>query len=81
MHFRNSCGFGLNGRILQFCRYFQETCVTRSLIAGKVLTGCTVIVSSATNTFMRVMQLKRGLPLISTLQEPHFPALHGPNPP
>src|SRR6266704_6093223 len=44
-------------------------------MTGKALIGCTVIVSSARNRFMRVMQARRGRPLISALHEPHLPAL------
>ena len=37
--------------------------------------GDTVMVSPASNVFMRVMHMSRGLPLISALHEPHLPAL------
>jgi hypothetical protein len=42
---------------------------------GKVRMGATEIVSPAGNVFMRVMHIRRGLPLISALHEPHLPAL------
>ena len=35
----------------------------------------TVIVSVSVNVDMRVMHSRRGMPLISALQEPHLPAL------
>src|SRR5690606_34314190 len=44
-------------------------------MTGKVLSGWTVMVSSAANTFIRVMHASRGRPLISMLHEPHLPAL------
>ena len=37
--------------------------------------GDTVMVSSGLKVFMRVMHMRRGLPLISALHEPHLPAL------
>src|SRR5258705_131907 len=37
--------------------------------------GDTVMVSSGLKVFMRVMHIRRGLPLISALHEPHLPAL------
>ena len=49
--------------------------MTRSLITGKVRIGVTVMVSSGSNSDMRVMHASRGLPLISIEQEPHLPAL------
>ena len=56
-------------------RSSSDTSVTRSLITGNVLSGWTVIVSSGSKMFMRVMHASLGLPLISMLHEPHLPAL------
>src|SRR5882672_2156769 len=44
-------------------------------MTGKLLMGCTVIMASGSNRFIRVMQDRRGRPLISMLHGPHFPAL------
>ena len=44
-------------------------------MTGNARRGVTVTVSSSVNVFMRVMQASRGRPLISTLHEPHLPAL------
>ena len=42
---------------------------------GKVRIGDTVMVSPGSKVFMRVMHMRRGLPLTSALHEPHLPAL------
>ncbi len=42
---------------------------------GKVRIGATVIGSSGLKVSIRVMHMRRGLPLISALHEPHLPAL------
>src|SRR2546426_1084978 len=42
---------------------------------GKVFRGATVMGSPGVKVFIRVMHMRRGLPLISALQEPHLPAL------
>src|SRR5690606_30661121 len=44
-------------------------------MTGKVRIGVTVMVSSSAKVDIRVMQPRRGLPLISMEQEPHLPAL------
>ena len=44
-------------------------------MTGKVRIGVTVSVSSSANVYIRVMQLSRGMPLISIEHEPHLPAL------
>ena len=44
-------------------------------MTGNVFTGETVITSPGANSFIRVMHMSFGWPLISALQEPHFPAL------
>jgi hypothetical protein len=53
----------------------KPTSVTRSRTTGNARSGVTVIVSSRSNTDMRVMHISRGRPLISAEQEPHLPAL------
>ena len=42
---------------------------------GNVFMGATVIGSFSGRVSMRVMHIRRGSPLISAEQEPHFPAL------
>src|SRR5947209_20007154 len=42
---------------------------------GNAFMGRTVIGWSVGSVFMRVMHMRRGLPLISAEQEPHLPAL------
>ena len=49
--------------------------MTRSRITGKARIGVTVIVSAGSKSDSRVMHSSRGLPLISALHDPHFPAL------
>jgi hypothetical protein len=44
-------------------------------MTGNVRNGVTVMVSSAVNVDIRVMQPSRGMPLISIEHEPHLPAL------
>src|SRR6185503_11070370 len=89
MHLRNSCtrstsrwsifhstfGRGENGGIFLLTLKFQETSVTRSLINGKLFIGWTVIGSLTGRESRRVLHVRRGRPLTSAEQEPHFPAL------
>ena len=42
---------------------------------GNVFIGATVMVSPGVKMSIRVMHMRRGLPLISALHEPHLPAL------
>src|SRR5205085_7952410 len=42
---------------------------------GNVLTGATVTDPPGSKMFILVMHMRRGLPLISALHEPHLPAL------
>jgi hypothetical protein len=44
-------------------------------MTGKVRIGVTVIVSSWSKSDSRLMQSRRGRPLISAEQDPHLPAL------
>ena len=44
-------------------------------MSGNVLSGATVMGSPSGKMSIRVMHMRRGLPLISALQEPHLPAL------
>ena len=44
-------------------------------MTGNVPIGATVTGSPGGNRFIRVMQVSRGRPLISALQDPHRPAL------
>src|SRR5271167_4233101 len=66
---------GLKGLIFFFTSKFQETSVTRSLIFGNARIGSTVTGFERSRSDKRVMHIKRGMPLISAEQEPHFPAL------
>src|SRR5580765_3817435 len=70
-----SGGRGANFLMPFFTRKFHETSVTRSLIGGNVRIGSTVIGSQRLSWLMRVMHMRRGLPLISAEHDPHFPAL------
>jgi hypothetical protein len=42
---------------------------------GKLFIGSTMTGLSAGSSFIRVMHISRGFPLISAEQDPHFPAL------
>src|SRR2546423_8276530 len=89
MHLRNSCTrsmscwyifqsvpfFGVKGVIFLFTAKFQLTSVTRSLITGNVYMGEMVMGLSSGRESMRVLHVRRGRPLTSAEQEPHFPAL------
>ena len=44
-------------------------------MTGNARSGVTVMVSSSPYIFIRVIHARRGLPLISIEQDPHFPAL------
>ena len=44
-------------------------------MTGNVRSGVTVTVSSSAKVDIRVMQPRRGMPLISMEHEPHLPAL------
>src|SRR4051812_44094096 len=71
----SSAGRGLNFLIVFLTRKFHDTSVTRSLIGGNVRIGSTVIGSHTSSSFIRVMHINRGWPLISAEHEPHLPAL------
>src|SRR5215472_563588 len=66
---------GLNGLIFFFTAKFHETSVTKSFTEGNALIGSTVTGLSSGRALSRVMHIRRGMPLISAEQEPHFPAL------
>src|ERR1700759_4139686 len=70
-----SAGRGVKGVIVVLTRKFHETSVTRSLIGGNARIGSTVTGFSRSSVLSRVMHIRRGLPLISAEQDPHFPAL------
>src|SRR5690349_4519473 len=70
-----SFALGLNFLMPFLTRKFHETSVTRSLIGGNVRIGSTVTGSNRLSWLMRVMHIRRGLPLISAEQDPHLPAL------
>src|SRR5262249_50038085 len=70
-----SLGRGLKAGISLARSKLKETSVARSRYRGKVLMGDTVTVSPGSKVSMRVMHMRRGLPLISALHEPHLPAL------
>src|ERR1051325_43608 len=64
-----------NGLMLFLTGKFHETSVTRSLTAVKLRIGSIVTGLVRFSWFSRVMHIRRGLPLTSAEQEPHFPAL------
>src|SRR5262245_25053879 len=70
-----SGGRGLNGGIILLTRKFHDTSVTRSLMSGKACIGSRKMGLSVGTVSMRVMHMRRGLPLISAEHEPHLPAL------
>ena len=70
-----SRGRGLKAGTRLAISKLNDTSVTRSRITGKVRIGVTVIGSSRSKMFMRVMHISRGRPLTSALHEPHLPAL------
>src|SRR5215831_16199783 len=70
-----SGGRGLNFLIFFFISKFQETSVTRSRIGGNDFIGSTITGILRGSSDIRVMHIKRGMPLISAEQEPHLPAL------
>src|SRR5262249_40836462 len=70
-----SGGRGLNFLIFFFTSKFHETSVTRSRIWGKLLMGSTTTGLPSGSSFIRVIHMSLGIPLISAEQDPHFPAL------
>src|SRR6267142_4178665 len=70
-----SGGRGLNFLICFLTRKFHDTSVTRSLIDGKLFIGWTVIGWLISSSFIRVIHISFGIPLISAEHDPHLPAL------
>jgi hypothetical protein len=66
---------GVNFLMRFFTSKFQLTSVTRSRRCGNARIGSIVTGTDRSSSFSRVMHIRRGLPLISAEQEPHFPAL------
>jgi hypothetical protein len=66
---------GVNFRILFFARKLEETSVTRSFTGGNARIGSTITGFWRSSSLKRVMHMRRGMPLISAEQDPHFPAL------